>query len=41
MIIKTKFQPVGKKYPFTYELKELFFDKLNWIQMISIDFLSN
>jgi len=29
MIIKTKFQPVGKKYPFTYELKELFFDKLN------------
>ena len=28
MVIKTKFQPIGKEYPFTYKLKNLFFDEI-------------
>ena len=28
MVIKTKFQPIGKEYPFTYKLKKLFFDEI-------------
>ena len=28
MVIKTKFQPIGKEYPFTYKLKKLFFEEL-------------
>ena len=27
MVIKTKFQPIGKEYPFTYKLKKLFFEE--------------
>ena len=29
IVIKTKFQPIGKKYPFTYQLKEIFFESIN------------
>ena len=29
IVIKTKFQPIGKKYPFTYQLKEIFFASIN------------
>ena len=29
MVIKTKFQPIGKEYPFTYKLKGKFFDQIN------------
>ncbi len=28
IVIKTKFQPIGKEYPFTYQLKEKFFEKI-------------
>ena len=28
MVIKTKFQPIGKEYPFTYKLKKLFFEEI-------------
>ena len=28
MVIKTKFQPIGKEYPFTYKQKNLFFDEI-------------
>ena len=28
MIIKTKFQPIGKEYPFNYKLKKLFFEEI-------------
>ena len=28
MVIKTKFQPIGKEYPFTYKQKKLFFDEI-------------
>ena len=34
MIIKTKFQPIGKEYPFTYKLKKLFFEEIQWTQQI-------
>ncbi len=27
IVIKTKFQPIGKEYPFTYRLKKLFFEE--------------
>ena len=29
IVIKTKFQPIGKEYPFTYQLKEKFFETIN------------
>tara|TARA_S200000501_G_scaffold50040_1_gene40165 strand:- start:1030 stop:1479 length:450 start_codon:yes stop_codon:yes gene_type:complete len=29
IVIKTKYQPIGKEYPFTYQLKEKFFNQLN------------
>ena len=29
IVIKTKFQPIGKEYPFTYQLKEKFFEQIN------------
>ena len=29
IVIKTKFQPIGKEYPFTYQLKEKFFESIN------------
>ena len=29
IVIKTKFQPLGKEYPFTYQLKDKFFDQIN------------
>ena len=29
IVIKTKFQPLGKEYPFTYLLKDKFFEQLN------------
>ena len=29
IVIKTKFQPLGKEYPFTYQLKDKFFEQLN------------
>ena len=29
IVIKTKYQPIGKEYPFTYQFKEQFFSKLN------------
>ena len=28
MVIKTKFQPIGKEYSFTYKLKKLFFEEI-------------
>ena len=28
MVIKTKFQPIGRDYPFTYKQKKLFFDEI-------------
>ncbi len=28
IVIKTKFQPIGKEYPFTYRLKKLFFEEI-------------
>ena len=28
MVIKTKFQPIRKEYPFTYKQKKLFFDEI-------------
>ena len=28
MVIKTKFEPIGKEYPFTYKLKKLFFEEI-------------
>ena len=28
IVIKTKFQPIGKEYPFIYKLKELFFEEI-------------
>ena len=28
IVIKTKFQPIGKEYPFTYQLKEKFLEKI-------------
>ena len=28
IIIKTKFQPIGKEYPFNYKLKKLFFEEI-------------
>ena len=28
MVIKPKFQPVGKEYPFTYKLKKIFFEDI-------------
>ncbi|MDA9720539.1 hypothetical protein N9U51_00165 [Candidatus Pelagibacter sp.] len=28
IVIKTKFQPIGKEYPFTYQFKEKFFEKI-------------
>ena len=28
MVIKTKFQPIGKEYPFSYKQKKLFFDEI-------------
>ena len=28
MVIKTKFQPIGKEYPFNYKLKKLFFEEI-------------
>ena len=28
VVIKTKFQPIGKEYPFTYKLKKLFFEEI-------------
>ena len=28
MVIKTKFQPIGKEYPFTYKLKKIFFEEI-------------
>ena len=28
IVIKTKFQPIGKEYPFTYKQKKLFFDEI-------------
>ncbi len=28
IVIKPKFQPIGKEYPFTYQLKKLFFEKI-------------
>ena len=28
IVIKTKFQPIGKEYPFNYKLKKLFFDEI-------------
>ena len=34
MVIKTKFQPIGKEYPFTYKLKKLFFEEIQWTQQI-------
>ena len=27
IVIKTKFQPIGKEYPFNYKLKKLFFEE--------------
>ena len=35
VVIKTKFQPIGKEYPFNYKLKKLFFEEIQWIQQIS------
>ena len=29
IVIKTKFQPIGKEYPFRYQLKEKFFEQIN------------
>ena len=29
IVIKTKFQPLGKEYPFTYQLKDTFFEEIN------------
>ena len=29
VVIKTKFQPIGKEYPFTYQLKDSFFEQIN------------
>ena len=29
IVIKTKFQPLGKEYPFTYQLKDKFFEQIN------------
>ena len=29
IVIKTKFQPIGKEYPFKYQLKEKFFEQIN------------
>ena len=29
IVIKTKFQPLGKEYPFTYQLKDKFFQQIN------------
>ena len=29
MVIKTKFQPIGKEYPFDYQLKDKFFEQIN------------
>ena len=29
IVIKTKFQPIGKEYPFTYQLKDKYFESLN------------
>ena len=29
IVIKTKFQPIGKEYPFTYQLKDSFLDQIN------------
>ena len=29
IVIKTKFQPLGKEYPFTYQLKDKFFEEIN------------
>ena len=34
MVIKTKFQPIGKEYPFTYKLKKLFFEEIQWTLLI-------
>ena len=31
IVIKTKFQPLGKEYPFTYQLKDKFFEQINWM----------
>ena len=28
IVIKTKFEPIGKEYPFTYRLKKLFFEEI-------------
>ena len=28
IVIKAKFQPIGKEYPFTYKLKKLFFEEI-------------
>ena len=28
VVIKTKFQPIGKEYPFNYKLKKLFFEEI-------------
>ena len=28
MVIKTKFQPIGKEYPFKYKLKKIFFEEI-------------
>ena len=28
IVIKTKFQPIGKEYPFNYKLKKLFFEEI-------------
>ena len=29
IVIKTKFQPIGKEYPFRYQLKEKFFEQID------------
>ena len=29
IVINTKFQPIGKEYPFTYQLKDKYFESLN------------
>ena len=35
IVIKTKFQPIGKEYPFNYKLKKLFFEEIQWTPQIS------
>ena len=35
IVIKTKFQPIGKEYPFNYKLKKLFFEEFQWTPQIS------